>query len=315
MTEQQIPAETETQRQRRPFTTRFDPDFAYKAAMQVLPVLEKYFRVKYLGLEHLAEVDRFLAVGIHGGGMMNVDSMIWAGKYISLRRKPHMLTLAHNVVHVFGKTKLGEFLPKGGMIRASFGGSLRALQNGYALTVYPGGDYEPYRPFTERNQVNFHGRKGYLRLALRAGVPILPVISAGAHETLFVLNDGQVMARALKLDRLLKTHVLPVSLTFPWGLNIGLIPHLPLPAQVTIQVLPPIYLDGYTLEDTHNPARMAELDAHVQRTMQRALDELVADRIPILGKPNDFLPYRLMEGLKFAQEIADLAKKDIFRTR
>ncbi len=157
----------------------------------------------------------------------------------------------------------------------------KALESGAALLVYPGGDYEVYRPFWERNRVDFDHRKGFLRLALEQNVPLVPVVSIGGQETALFLSRGERLARLLALDRVFRLKVLPLSVAVPWGLNIGdLLGHIPLPAKITIETLPPIDLRA---EFGPEPD-LDEAYDRVVRVMQDALDALAADRrLPILG--------------------------------
>src|SRR5438874_1085897 len=74
-----------------------------------------------------------------------------------------------------------------------------ALGRGACVLVYPGGDVETHRPWTARNEVRFDGRKGFLRLAQEAGVPIVPVVAVGGQETFIPLTDGRRLARTLRL--------------------------------------------------------------------------------------------------------------------
>ena len=112
------------------------------------------------------------------------------------------------------------------------------------MLVYPGGDYEVHRPSWERNRVDFGGRKGFIRLAIEQDVPIVP----GRRRRR--AGDGAVpLARRAPgaarsgLDRLFRLKVLPLSLALPWGLNVGdLLGHIPLPAKITVEALPPIHL-------------------------------------------------------------------------
>ena len=91
--------------------------------------------------------------------------------------------------------------------------------------------------------MDFDGRKGFLRLALKHDVPIVPVVSIGGQETALFLTRGEGLARLLRLDRMFRLKVLPISLALPWGLNVGdMLGHVPLPAKITIDVLEPIDL-------------------------------------------------------------------------
>ena len=157
----------------------------------------------------------------------------------------------------------------------------QALDSGAALLVYPGGDYEVHRPSWEGNRVDFGGRKGFIRLALEHDVPIVPVVSVGGQETALFLTRGRSLARGLGLDRLFRLKVLPISLALPWGINVGdFLGHIPLPAKITVEALPPIDLR----EEFGQQPDLDEVYDHVMRLMQDTLDALAAERrLPVLG--------------------------------
>jgi 1-acyl-sn-glycerol-3-phosphate acyltransferase len=149
------------------------------------------------------------------------------------------------------------------------------------VLVYPGGDYETHRPSWHSAKVEFGGRKGFIRLAAERNVPVVPVVSIGGQETALFLTRGERLARLLRLDRLFRLKVLPVSLALPWGVNVGdFLGHIPLPAKITIKVLEPIDLRR---EFGTDPDVDAAYDGIVAR-MQAALDELAAERrLPVAG--------------------------------
>src|SRR5205823_11022457 len=133
------------------------------------------------------------------------------------------------------------FLRKYGTVAASPENAEEALASGAALLVYPGGDYEVHRPTWERHKVDFNRRRGFIRLALEQNVPIVPVVSIGGQETALFLTRGQRAARFLGLDRLARIKVLPISIGPPFGVNVLDLPlRLPVPAKITIEVLPPV---------------------------------------------------------------------------
>src|SRR5205823_8467219 len=136
---------------------------------------------------------------------------------------------------------------------------------GAALLVYPGGDYEVHRPIWDGNKVDFGGRKGYVRLALEKDVPIVPVVAIGGQETALFLSRGDRLARLLGLDKLFRLKVLPISLALPWGLNVGdMLGHIPLPAKITVETLPPIDLR----EEFGPQPDLDEVYDHLMRLMQ-----------------------------------------------
>ena len=95
--------------------------------------------------------------------------------------------LAHNLVLT---SPVGPFLKRFGTVAASHENARRALDCGAAVLVYPGGDWEVNRPSWEANRIDFAGRKGFIKLALEAGVPIVPVVSIGGQETAIFLTHG-----------------------------------------------------------------------------------------------------------------------------
>ena len=78
-----------------------------------------------------------------------------------------------------------------------------------------------------------------------------------------------------------RLNVLPVSLALPWGLNVGdMLGHVPLPAKITIEALPPIDLRAQFGPDP-DPE---EIYDHITRLMQDTLDALAAERrLPVIG--------------------------------
>src|SRR5919199_841968 len=148
--------------------------------------------------------------------------------YIGVERRFYQL--AHNLV--LSMPGLG-FLRKYGTVAASPQNAELALDQGAALLVYPGGDYEVHRPSWETAKVDFGRRKGWIRLALDKDVPIVPVVSLGGQETALFLSRGEWLSKLLRLDRMFRLKVLPISLALPWGLNVGdMMSHIPLPAKI-----------------------------------------------------------------------------------
>jgi 1-acyl-sn-glycerol-3-phosphate acyltransferase len=186
--------------------------------------------------------------------------------------------LAHNLV--LAMPGLG-YLRKYGTVAASPENADKALSSGAALLVYPGGDWEVHRPTWEGDKVDFAGRKGFIRLALAKKVPIVPVVSIGGQETALFLSRGDRLARLLRLDKLFRLKVLPISLALPWGLNVGdMLGHFPLPSKITIEVLPAIDLR----EEFGPDPDVDEIYDVIVARMQRTLDALAEERrLPLIG--------------------------------
>jgi 1-acyl-sn-glycerol-3-phosphate acyltransferase len=171
-----------------------------------------------------------------------------------------------------------------GILRASREVAERALGEWKRdLLVFPGGDLDTWRPWSERYQVRFSGRVGYARTALKTGTPIVPVAHAGAHDTLIVLSDGHRLAARLRFPELFRAQIFPVHLSFPFLLGVGPTPHLPPPVTLRYRVAAPIWPDEVVPEG-QEPSREAilALDARVRAAMQHELD-ILRDTTPRVG--------------------------------
>lgn len=262
----------------------FDPDLAHKVAKFYLPIIQGYHRAKFIGLENIPD-QAFLAVGNHTGMHFMPESFLWLSKYHSEPRQVPMLTLVHHMSHMLGRL---AHMPvhELGFLEARRDNALMALNAGFAVTVYPGGDRDVARPFCERNKINFFDHTGYVRTALKAGVPILPIVGCGGGETLAVLNSGEKFAEWTGLKQFAQIHTWPLYWSFPFGLHVGHFPHLelPLPSQITLSILEPYHITEFGPEDSENLEVLQKINADLLQLMQNELDKLSHGRVPILGK-------------------------------
>jgi 1-acyl-sn-glycerol-3-phosphate acyltransferase len=117
------------------------------------------------------------------------------------------------------------------------------LEAGGVLLITPGGDLEALRSFRRRNRLEIGGKTAFVELALRYGVPVVPVVNVGAHEVYFTLFSSTALAKYSGLERLTRVKTVPLNLGLPWGLWFtGFLPY-PLPAKVSFMVAEPGMLD------------------------------------------------------------------------
>jgi 1-acyl-sn-glycerol-3-phosphate acyltransferase len=256
-----------------------DPDYIREKLPTAWLMASLWFRGEVRGMENIPEDGPVLLVGNHSGGNMTPDTLLLSlsfSSYFGVERPFYQL--AHNLVLA---SPYGQILRKFGTVAASHENAHEALRSGAALLVYPGGDWEVHRSILDRNVVEFHGRKGFIRLALEENVPIVPVVSIGGQETSIFLSRGDHLARALRLDKLFRLKVLPISLALPWGINIGdFLGHVPLPAKLTVDIQEPIYLQ----DRFGRKPDLDEVYEHITELMQDTLDVLAAERrFPIIG--------------------------------
>ncbi|MGZ5419578.1 MAG: lysophospholipid acyltransferase family protein [Solirubrobacterales bacterium] len=256
-----------------------DPDFIREKLPLFWLLASTWFRGEVRNLGRIPEDRPVLLVGNHSGGNLTPDTMVFTlafCAYFGVERRFYQL--AHNLVLA---SPYGQLLRKFGTVAASHENADRALRSGGALLVYPGGDWEVHRPSWQSGEVDFANRKGFIKLALNEGVDIVPVVSVGGQETALFLSQGEHISKLLRLDKLFRLKVLPISIAPPWGLNVGdFFGHFPLPAKITIDVLEPINLRKQFGRDPD----IDEVYEHVTGTMQTSLDGLSAERrVPVLG--------------------------------
>ena len=256
---------------------KFDPGLTQRLMSVMRPVLKAYFRSEVHGLDDFPPGGA-LVVGNHSGGMLPMDVPIFSVDfYEKFGYDRPVYTLSHDILFM-GAT--GGLFRRLGYIRANRENAATALRSGGVVVVFPGGDYDAYRPTSAENVIDFNNRKGYVRTAIEAGVPIVPAVSIGGQETQLFRSRGTWLARRLGLKRLLRSDILPLSFGFPFGFSAVIPPNLPLPAKIVTQVLEPIDIAAQFGEDPD----VDEVDEHVRMVMQDALEDLAAGRrFRILG--------------------------------
>ncbi|HEV2769756.1 MAG TPA: lysophospholipid acyltransferase family protein [Solirubrobacteraceae bacterium] len=257
----------------------WDPEHIGRTLPILSAALGAYFRPEVRGLEHIPTDGPALLVGNHSGGLYIVDTFVFSIAFYE-RFGPHRRfhQLAHDLI---ARTPGLGGLRRYGTVAASHDNARAAIERGAPVLVYPGGDHETFRPSWEAGRIDFAGRQGFVRLALEQAVPIVPVVASGGQETALFLTRGRRAARLLGLDRLARVKVLPVSIGPPFGLNVLDFPgRVPLPAKITVRVLPPIDVRARFGRDA-DPARVY---ARVTAEMQRGLDALEDQRgLPLVG--------------------------------
>jgi 1-acyl-sn-glycerol-3-phosphate acyltransferase len=245
---------------------------------------EHYFRLRILGVEHVPARGAALLVGNHSGGFLPSEGFFTEiAIHDHLDQDRRVYALAHDFL--FDDPVLARYAARLGILRAGHDSAHRAFAAGHLVLVYPGSDLETFRSFWDRNKIVLGGRKGFVKLALRERVPIIPVVTAGNHEQLIVLSRGDRLARALHAHRWARTEVLPVALALPWGLTSGFVPYLPLPAQTTLSFLPAMQWPELGAADAEDPGVLERCYLEVEHAMQAELDRLTRGRRFLRGQP------------------------------
>jgi 1-acyl-sn-glycerol-3-phosphate acyltransferase len=249
---------------------------------RVVGWLERYFRASVIGLENVPRGPALL-VGNHNAGITFIEPFLLGRAWHRFTQgEDPLYFLVHDVM--LALPLLGSLLAGLGAIRASHETAAQALRARRKVMVFPGGNFEAFRRFSERHRVTFGGKTGFVKLALRERVDIVPVLSIGGHETFFVLRRGMRLAGALHVDKLLRSESFPLFLGLPWGLGLGPIFHLPLPSKTLVEVGRPISLEGFGPQLADDPKVRAAIAQRVQFRLQEMMDRRSGDRRwPVLG--------------------------------
>jgi 1-acyl-sn-glycerol-3-phosphate acyltransferase len=256
-----------------------DPDYIRENLPAAWLLSSLWFRGEVRGLGNIPETGPVLMVGNHSGGNMTPDTTVFTlafCAYFGVERPFYQL--AHNLVLSMPGL---SFLRKYGTVAASHENARKAFEKEAPVLVYPGGDYETFRPSWHSDRIEFGERKGFIELALEEQVPVVPVVAVGGQETALFLTRGERAAKATRWRDLTRIKVLPVAVAPPFGISVMDLPlRLPLPAKITIEVLPPI-----ALEESFGPdPDREEVYAEVTDRMQEALSQLQQERtLPIAG--------------------------------
>ena len=256
----------------------WDPEYIERTLPLLRATFGNYFRGEVRGLENIPDGPSLL-VGNHSGGLMIADTFVFANEFYDYYGPDRRF---HQLAHDFAarNPSLG-IIRRYGTIAASHENAKKAFERDAPVLVYPGGDFETFRPSWHSDQIEFGGRKGFIRLALEQGVPIVPIVAVGGQETALFVTRGERMAKLLQLDKLTRIKVLPVSIGPPFGINLLDLPiRFPLPAKITVEVRPPIDLvERFGSDPDHE-----EIYEEVTGEMQETLSELSEERtLPLVG--------------------------------
>ena len=234
-----------------------DPTFLDRTAPRLEFLWSRYFRVRLLGLENVPDTGPALLVGNHSGGIPYDGAMLLYALYRDHPRHRRVRPLVANFV--FRAGWMANVIARIGGVRASTDTALPLLSAGELVAVFPEGLKGVGKLYRERYRLARFGRGGFVRLAHKAQVPLLPVAIVGAEEI------HPVIAKVTRFAEPLGIPYIPITPTFPWLGPLGL---LPVPTKWTIQIGPPIAPPATGDE---------EVTTRVAESVRSAIDGMIAD--------------------------------------
>jgi 1-acyl-sn-glycerol-3-phosphate acyltransferase len=248
----------------------FDPEFNASVFMPLFrPLYRSWFRVRMRGLEHVPATGAALVVANHSGVLPFDALMLQAGIFDEHPQHRILRVLSADLVYEF--PLLSDLAHRSGHIRADPELADQVLAAGHLVGVFPEGFKGIGKPFSERYRLQRFGRGGFAATARRAGVPIIPCAIVGAEEIYPMLGNSRLLARLLRLP------YFPVTPLFPWFGPLGAVP---LPSNWIIEFCPPVPTSDAGSNGATADQEVSSLAARVRDTIQRKLDELVAERGP-----------------------------------
>ncbi|MCA1831959.1 MAG: 1-acyl-sn-glycerol-3-phosphate acyltransferase [Actinomycetota bacterium] len=237
----------------------FDKDLTESVLLPALrPLFKNYWRIDQTGVSSIPETGPALFVCNHSGTLPLDALMVKVGVFEERRR--HIRLLAADLA--LSLPIVGELARKGGSTLACEEDAMRLLDGGEAVAVFPEGFKGIGKPFRERYRLQRFGRGGFVEVALRAQVPIIPVAIVGAEEIF------PMIANLKPLARLFGFPYFPVTPTFPFLGPLGMIP---LPSKWVIEYGEPISTADFGSDGSIDPMLVFNLTDQVRDTIQQML--------------------------------------------
>ena len=239
----------------------YDPQLSREVLLPLArPLYENYFRVRTLGINRIPDEGPALLVGNHSGTVA-IDAVMM--QYAVATEHPEKRTVRNiGADLVFQLPFVGPMARKSGNALAHDEDAHELLRRGELVGVFPEGFKGVGKGWRERYKLQRFGRGGFMEVALRAKVPIIPVAFVGPEETYPMIANAKVLAKAFGLP------YFPITPTFPW---LGPLGALPLPSRWVIEFGEPIPLDDYPDDASEDAMLVFDLADSIRDTIQQML--------------------------------------------
>ena len=231
------------------------------------PLYQHYFRVRSVGVERIPESGPALLVGNHAGAIA-LDAII-VQHAVATEHPANRIVRNIGEDLVFRLPFIGPLARKCGAAVAREEDGSQLLERGELVGVYPEGFKGVGTGWGERNRLHRFGRGGFVRLALRARAPIVPVAIVGAERAYPIVANVKPLANMLRLP------YFPVTPTFPL---LGPLGALPLPSRWTLEFGEPMGFDEYPADSARDPTLVLELAARVRERIAGMLEANLDER-------------------------------------
>ena len=231
------------------------------------PVYSKWFRAEWTGLEKVPSEGGALLVANHAGAIPSDAPVIMHGIEKELGRP------VYGLADYFFRT-----VPVVGTLWARAGGVSARPENAYRLLreqnqlalVFPEGTKGPSKSYTDRYQLRRFGRGGFVEIAMRAGVPVIPIAVVGSEEAMPIIFRLPTLARALGVP------YVPITANLLAMGPLGAV--VPFPAKFRLQVLDPVSFDVPADQERYSKSRIMEESERIRSNIQESVYDMLRDR-------------------------------------
>jgi 1-acyl-sn-glycerol-3-phosphate acyltransferase len=270
------------QRLRMPYRVpRDEVDMAwFRSVVHGLRPVEQYFRAEYFGFENLPAEGAALVVGNHGPFAIDTPLLV---RHTWKARRRVLRMLADRAL--FTVPIVRDLLAGFGTLEGEPNAALHLLAKGNLVGVYPGGVREAFKGPEGRHRVKEYWGKslGFVRLAMRAGVPIVPVACAGIDDIYVQVKTAKELEDSL-VARALQSYMNNPKYSVALFAGAGV---LPLPSRLVYVVGEPVVMPAHGDEAAKDDALVARARDEVADRLERLIDDADAKRAALLGGPLD----------------------------
>jgi 1-acyl-sn-glycerol-3-phosphate acyltransferase len=231
------------------------------------PLYRYWFRAEWEGFEHLPREGGALLVANHAGAIPADAPVIMHGIETDLGRPVYGLA-----EHLFRALPVvGTLWSRGGGVTANPDNAYRLLHDeGKLVLVFPEGTKGTGKHFRDRYQLRRFGRGGFVEIAMRAGVPVVPIAVVGAEESM------PIVWKSPRLAKMLNVPYVPLTANMLLFGPAGLFVYLP--AKFKLRVLPPVHFGVPPDQERYSRSRVMDEAEHIRERIQHALYDMLRAR-------------------------------------
>jgi len=232
------------------------------------PVYRNWFRAEWEGLEKIPARGGALLVANHAAAIPSDAPVIMHGIETELERPVYALA-----DFMFRRTPVvGTIWSRVGGVAAHPDNAYRLLADQQELVlVFPEGTKGTSKTYDNRYRLKRFGRGGFVEIAMRAGVPVIPIAVVGAEESMPTLWRSPTVAKILGLP------YFPITANqLVLGPLLGLVGYFP--AKFKLRVLDPVDLGVPPDQERYSKSRVMDAAEGIRMSIQEALYDMLRAR-------------------------------------